>query len=79
MDVILQEFDLEFTKSKSNNSLVLAELLCDLPSNSNATTSEPSIPDKSLFLIRSYDPWYGDFIIYLWTQIFLPDTSCSNQ
>ena len=29
--VILQEFDFEFIKSKSKKSLVLAELLCDLP------------------------------------------------
>ena len=76
---ILQEFDLEFIKSKSKNSLVLAELLCDLPCDSTATTSEPSIPDKSLFLIGSYDPWYGYFIIYLQTQTFGPNTSRSEQ
>ena len=29
--VILQEFDLEFTKSTSKKSLVFAELMCDLP------------------------------------------------
>ena len=29
---ILQEFDLEFKKSKSKKALVSAELLCDLPS-----------------------------------------------
>ena len=52
---ILQEFDLEFIKSKSKKSLVLVELLCDIPSDSTDTTSEPSIPDESLFLIRSYD------------------------
>ena len=46
--VILWEFDLEFIKSKSKKSLVLAELLCDLPSASNPTTSEPSIPNASL-------------------------------
>lgn len=56
--VILQEFDLEFIKSKSKKSLVLAELLCDLPSDSTTTTLEPSIPDESLFLIGSSDPWY---------------------
>ena len=77
--VILQEFDLEFIKSNSNKSLVLAELLCDLPSNSTPTTLEPSIPDESLFLIRSSDPWYGDFIIYLQTQNLWPDTSCLQQ
>ena len=68
--VILQEFDLEFIKSKSKKSLVLAKLLCDLPSDSTATTSKPSIFDDSLFLIGSSDPWYGDFIIYLQTQTF---------
>ena len=77
--VILQEFDLELIKSKSKKSLVLAEPLCDLPSDSTATTSEPSIPDESLFLIGSSDPWYGDFIIYLQTQNFQPDTSWSEQ
>ena len=73
--VILQEFDLEFIKYKLKKSLVLAELLCDLPSNSTEITSEPSIPDESLFLIGSSDPWYGDFIIYLQTQTFRPNTS----
>ena len=51
----------------------------DLPSDSTATTSRPSIPDESLFFIESYDPWYGDFIIYLQTQNFRPDTSHSEQ
>ena len=57
----------------------MAELLYDLPSDSNGTTSELSIPDKSLFLIGSFDPWNGDFIIYLQTQTFRPNTSCSEQ
>ena len=77
--VILQEFDLEFIKSKSKKSLVLAELLCDLPSDSTATTTEPYIPYESLFLIGSSNPWYGDFIIYLQTQNFRPNTSRSDQ
>ena len=75
----MQEFDLEFIKSKSKKYLVLAELLCDLPSDSTATMSEPSILDESLFLIRSSNPWYVDFIIYLQTQTFQPDTSRSEQ
>jgi hypothetical protein len=29
--IILQEFDLEFTKSKAKKSLVFSELICDLP------------------------------------------------
>ena len=60
-------------------SLVLVEILCDLPFNSTATTSEPSIPEESLFLIGLSNPWYGDFIIYLQTQTFRPDTSHSKQ
>ena len=70
---------MEFVKCKSNKSLVLAKPLCDLPYDSNPTTSEPSIPDESLFLIESSDPWYGDFIIYLQTQTFRPNTSRSDQ
>ena len=32
-----------------------------------------------MFLIKSSNPWYGDFIIYLQTQNFRPNTSCSQQ
>jgi len=77
--VILQEFDLEFIKSKSNKSLVFAELLCDLPLTSIDSTSKPLILDESLFLISSSDLWYGDILIYLQTQTFWPDTSHLQQ
>ncbi|MCY6488215.1 RNase H-like domain-containing protein, partial [Actinobacillus pleuropneumoniae] len=60
---ILQEFDLEFVKSKSKKALVFAELLCDLPSSSNDETSEESIVDENLFLISVSDEWYGDIIV----------------
>ena len=73
--VILQEFDLEFIKSKSKKSLVFAELLCNLPSTAIDSITEPSILDESLFLISSSDPWYGDILIYLQTQTFQFDTS----
>lgn len=76
---ILQEFDLEFVKSKSKKALVFAELLCDLPSSSNDETSEESIVDESLFLISTSDEWYGDIIVYLQTQKFRPNTSHSEQ
>ena len=76
---ILQEFALEFTKSKSKESLVFAELPCDLPSSSNDSTSKASIMDENLFLISSSDPWYRDILIYLQTQTFRPNTSCSEQ
>ena len=76
---ILQELDLEFVKSKSKKSLVFAELLCDLPSSSNDETSEETIVDESLFLISSSNPCYGDIIIYLQTQKYRPNTSCSEK
>ena len=68
--VILQDFDLEFAKVTSKKSLVLAELMCDLPCV--ATESEPSdsFPDEFLFLISTTDPWYGNLLIYLQTQLF---------
>eukprot|EP00253_Pinus_taeda_P002937 PITA_02937 len=52
---ILQEFDLEFKKSKSKKALVFTELLCDLPSLSNNATSEEAIVDENLIMISSSD------------------------
>ena len=65
--VILQDFDLEFDKSKSNKSLVFAELMCDFPNTKTETVVENPIPDESLFLISTLNPWYGYIIIYLQT------------
>lgn len=63
--VILWEFNLEFIKSKSKKSLVFFELICDLPSFETESTFDHYTPDESLFLIDSFDPPYGDIIIYL--------------
>eukprot|EP00253_Pinus_taeda_P003608 PITA_03608 len=79
MPAILQEFDLEFKKSKSKKALVFTELLCDLPSSSNNVTSEEAIVDENLFLISSSDPWYEDIIVYLQTQTYRSNTSLSEQ
>jgi hypothetical protein len=73
--VILQEFDLEFAKSKAKKSLVFAELICDLPYTDEDTEPNDSLPDESLFLISTSDPWYGDILLYLQTQCFQPDIS----
>jgi hypothetical protein len=32
-----------------------------------------SVPDDSLFLISTSDPWYGDITLYLQMQHFRPD------
>jgi hypothetical protein len=68
--VILQEFNLEFPKSKSKNSLVFAELICDLPHADEDTEPSDSLPNESFFLISTSDPWYGDIILYLQTKCF---------
>jgi hypothetical protein len=73
--VILQEFDLEFTKSKAKKSLVFAELICALPHANEDIEPRDSLPDETLFLISTSYPWYGDILLYLQTQRFQPDTS----
>ena len=77
--VILQEFDLEFEKSKSKKSLIFAELMCDFPRTDTETVAEQPIMDESLFLISTIDPWYGDIIVYLQTQSFQPELSWSQR
>jgi hypothetical protein len=54
--VILQEFDLDFTKSTTNKSLVFAELICDVPHTEEDIDPSDSLPDESLFLISTIDP-----------------------
>ena len=62
---ILQDFDLEFEKSKSKKSLVFAELMCDFSNTETETMVENMIAYESMFLISMLDPWYGDIIIYI--------------
>lgn len=71
--VILQEFDLEFEKSKSKKSLVFAELICLLPSPHSEIVAGDYTPDETLFLIDTSDLWYGDIIRYLQTHKFASD------
>ena len=63
--VILQEFELEFTKITSKKSLVFVELICDLPCTTKNTELINSLPYESLFLVSITDPWYADIILYL--------------
>jgi hypothetical protein len=73
--VILQEFDLEFTKAKAKKSLVFAELIYALPRADENIEPRDSLPDESLFLISTSNPWYGDILLYLETQCFQPNIS----
>ena len=76
--VILQEFDLEFEKSKSKKSLIFVELMCDFPQPDRETVVKQPITDESLFLISTIYPWYGDIIVYIQTQYFQPELSQSQ-
>jgi hypothetical protein len=73
--ISLQEFDLEFAKSKAKNSLVFVELIYDLPHADEDIEPSDSLLYESLFLISMLDPWYGDILLYLQTQRFQPDIS----
>ena len=77
--VILQEFDLDFSKATSKKSLVFTEMMCDLPCALMDTEPSDSFPDEFMFLISTTDPWYGDLIIYLQTQRFQPNISRDNH
>jgi hypothetical protein len=68
--VILQEFDLDFTSTKSKKSLVFAELMSDFPRLDEDVIHVDSFVDKNIFLVSSLDPWYGYIVVYLQTLNF---------
>jgi hypothetical protein len=72
---ILQEFNLEFMKSKAKKSLVFADLIFALPCADEYIEPRDSLLDESLFLISTSDPWYGYILLYLQTQRFEPNIS----
>jgi hypothetical protein len=65
--IILQEFDLKFSKSKAKKSLVFAELICDIPYTNEDIDPNDYLLDESMFLISASDPWYGYILLYLQT------------
>jgi transposase InsO family protein len=73
--VILQEFDLEFTKAKAKKSLVFVELICAFPRADENIEPRDSLPDESLFLINTSNPWYRDILLYLQTKRFQSNIS----
>jgi hypothetical protein len=54
---------------------VFAELIFDLPYADEYTDPNDSLPDESMFLISTSDPWYGDILLYLQSEHFQPDIS----
>ena len=73
--VILQEFDLEFRLANAKKLLVFADLLLELPKNSEDISYDESLVDNHLFLIASSDLWYGTIIVYLQTTKFPSNVS----
>jgi hypothetical protein len=59
--------------------LFFVDLICDLPSANTKNVAEDYFPDESLFLISSYDMWYGYLIIYQQTQTLWPNISCVDH
>jgi hypothetical protein len=73
--VILYEFYLIFSTPKAKKSLVFAELMVGLPQVFEPSQELESLPDDSLFLMDSLNPWYRDILVYLQTQHFRPTFS----
>lgn len=59
-----------FTYAKSKKLLVFIEFICSFPSASLLIGTNEQLPNETLFLITTLDPWYGDIIIYLQTSTF---------
>ena len=52
---------------RQNQKIVyFAELISDFPSEEEEVC-EDTFVDEHIFLISTWDPWYGDIIIYLQT------------
>jgi hypothetical protein len=64
--VILQEFDIDFSSTKSKKSLVFIELISNFPQLDEDIFHDYLFMDEHIFLISSLEP-YGDIIIYLQT------------
>jgi hypothetical protein len=77
--VILQELDLDFLSAKSKKYLVFLELILELLFESGKDVPEDSLINEDLFLIASFDPWYGDMLVYLQTLKCPPSASCDEN
>jgi hypothetical protein len=73
--VILQEFDLDFVSAKPKKSLVFVKLISELSVDSSDITHEESPIKGDLFPNASFDPWYGDMLVYLQTLKCLASSS----
>ena len=70
---------MDFQSAKSKRSLVFAELIAEFPMEEDVAIEYDSFPDEHIFLISTFDPWYGDIIIYLQTLNYPAASSREEQ
>ena len=58
---------MDFQSAKTKKSLVFVELIAEFPPKEDVAVEDDSFPDEHIFLISTFDPWYGDILIYLQT------------
>jgi hypothetical protein len=59
--------------------LIFTKLIYDIPHTDEDTEPSDSLPNESMFLISTSDPWYGDILLYIQTQHFQPSISRDEQ
>jgi hypothetical protein len=77
--VVLQEFYLDFALAKSKKSLVFDELIPNFPQLFEHVIHVDSFIYEHIFLISSWNPWYGYILIYLQTLKFSQDLSRDDR
>ncbi len=58
---------MEIVSAKAKKSLVFVELILKLPRDDEEIGEELTLPVEHLFLISSFDSWYGYFLVYIQT------------
>ena len=65
--------------AKAKKSLVFVELLSEFPREDESVSYDESLVDDHIFLIDSFDSWYGSIIVYLQTTKFSSNVSQDEQ
>ena len=58
---------MDFQSANSKKSLVFAKLIAEFPTEEDVVVEDDSFLDEHIFLISTFDPWYGDILKYLHT------------
>jgi hypothetical protein len=66
---------LDFVLENCKKSLVFLELISELLIDSGKDFPKESLINEDLLLITSFDPWYGDILVYVQTLKCPPSAS----